>query len=324
MRSPRLTPVATVAILGVLTMTLASACTSSPAPSASTASKLEKTDLVVGALPAESMTALYIAEQRGIFKAHGLHVTIKTIVSTTDVVPDLLHGSMDIAGGQITTFIAAQAKGLGTFRILASGLALAPHVNEIMVKPSSGITSPVDLKGKTIAVNALTGDGVLLTDALLDDYNLSPSDVKFVNIPFTSMQNALGAGDVDAAYVTEPYATEMEQNLGATALADLDQGAGQGLLIGGFTATSAWVAKYPHTAAAFTASIEQASSIADSDLTADQKAFMTYLKTPEQVATVMAVGTFPTSVSEAQLTQVVDLMSEFGEIKPGFPVQKLT
>jgi NitT/TauT family transport system substrate-binding protein len=322
MRSPRLTPVAAVAILGVLTMTLASACSSSRAPSAST-TKLEKTNLVVGALPAESMTPMYVAEQRGIFKAHGLHVTIKTITSTDQTVPDLTHGALDIAGGQITTFISAQAKGLGPFRVLASGLALAPHVNEIMVKPSSGITSPSDLKGKTIAVNAITGDGELLTDALLADYNLKPSAVSYKVIPFGDMQAALAAGDVDAAYVTEPYATEMEQGLGATALADLDQGAGQGLLIGGFTATTAWVAKYPHTAAAFTASIEEASSLADSDLTADQKAFEKYLDVQAQVATVMAVGTFPTSVSNAQLTQVGDLMSEFGELKTGFGVQAL-
>jgi NitT/TauT family transport system substrate-binding protein len=322
MRSPRLTPVAAVAILGVLTMTLASACSSSRAPSAST-TKLEKTNLVVGALPAESMTPMYVAEQRGIFKAHGLHVTIKTITSTDQTVPDLTHGALDIAGGQITTFISAQAKGLGSFRVLASGLALAPHVNEIMVKPSSGITSPSDLKGKTIAVNAITGDGELLTDALLADYNLKPSAVSYKVIPFGDMQAALAAGDVDAAYVTEPYATEMEQGLGATALADLDQGAGQGLLIGGFTATTAWVAKYPHTAAAFTASIEEASSLADSDLTADQKAFEKYLDVQAQVATVMAVGTFPTSVSNAQLTQVGDLMSEFGELKTGFGVQAL-
>lgn len=323
MRSPRLTPVAAVAILGVLTMTLASACSSSPAPSASTTSKLEKTSLVVGAVPAESMTPLYVAEQRGIFKAHGLNVTIKPIQTTTAVIPALLHGSLDVAGGQVTSFISAQANGGGPFRVLASGLALAPHVNEIMVTPSSGITSPTGLRGKTIAVNALTGDGELLTDALLADYNLKSSDVKYVPIPFPAMQAALAAGRVDAAYVTEPYATELEQHLGATALADLDQGAGQGLLIGGFTATTAWVAKYPHTAAAFTASIEEASSLADSDLTADQKAFEKYLDVQAQVATVMAVGTFPTSVSNAQLTQVADLMSEFGELQPGFSVQAL-
>jgi NitT/TauT family transport system substrate-binding protein len=266
---------------------------------------------------------MYVAEERGIFAAHGLHVTIQNIVSTDQVIPDLLHGTLDVAGGQITSFISAQANHVGTFRVLASGLALSPNVNEVMALPSSGITSPADLKGKTIAVNAATGDGVLLIDALLNDYDISPNQVTLKTIPFGAMSSALKLDRVNAAYVTEPYTTEMEQNLGATPIADLDQGSGQGLLIGGFTATNAWFAKYPHTAAAFTAAIEQASAIADSNLTADQQAFETYLHVSSQVATVMAIGTFPTSVSEAQLGQVVDLMAEFNELKPGFNIKTL-
>jgi NitT/TauT family transport system substrate-binding protein len=266
---------------------------------------------------------MYIAEQRGIFKAHGLHVTIKPIVTTSAIVPELLHGTLDVAGGQVTSFISAQAQGLGPFRVLASGLALGPNVNEILALPSSGITSPAGLKGKSIAVNASTGDGVLLTDAILSDYDIKPSQVSLKDIPFAAMSAALAAHRIDAAYVTEPYGTEMEQKLGATVVADLNQGAGQGLLIGGFTVTTAWFKKYPHTAAAFAASIDEAAEIADTNLTADQKAFETYLHTSPQVADVMAAGTFPTSVSTPQLQQVADLMAQFGELKPGFDVDPL-
>jgi NitT/TauT family transport system substrate-binding protein len=261
---------------------------------------------------------MYIAEQRGIFKAHGLHVTIETIVSTSDVVPDLLHGSLDVAGGQVTSFISAQAQGLGPFRVLASGLALAPHVNELMALPSSGITSAADLKGKSIAVNASTGDGVLLTDAILANYGIKPSQVSLKTIPFTAMSAALAAHQVDAAYVTEPYGTELQQKLGATVVADLDQGPGQGLLIGGFTVTSSWLKKYPHTAAAFAASIDEAAKIANTNRAADEKAFETYLHTTPAVADAMAAGTFPTSVSSAQLQKAANLMAEYGELKPGF------
>jgi NitT/TauT family transport system substrate-binding protein len=267
---------------------------------------------------------MYIAEQRGIFKAHGLHVTIQTIVSTDDVIPDLLHGSVDVAGGQVTSFISAQAKGLGPFRVLASGLALTANVNEIMALPSSGITSAADLKGKTIAVNAATGDGVLLTDAILAANNIKPSQVTLKTIPFTAMSAALAAHQVDAAYVTAPYGTEMQQKLGATEVANLDQGPGQGLMIGGFTVTSAWLAKYPHTAAAFAASIDEAAKIADTDHAADVKAFEAYLHATANVAAAMPAGNFPTTVSATELQQVASLMSEFGELKPGFDVSALS
>jgi NitT/TauT family transport system substrate-binding protein len=307
-------------IATALTLSLATACSSSTNSGNATAStlKLEKTNLVVGAVPAESVTPVYIAEQRGIFKAHGLHVTIESIVSTDDVVPDLLHGSMDIAGGQLTSFIAAQAKGLGQFRVLASGLALAPNVNEIMTLPSSGITSAADLKGKTIAVNAATGDGVLLTDAILAKNNIKPSEVTLKTIPFPAMSAALAAHQVDAAYVTAPYGTEMQQSIGATEVANLDQGPGQGLVIGGFTVTTSWAKKYPHTAAAFAESIDEAAQVADTNHAADVKAFETYLHASSKVAAAMPAGTFPTTVSNAKLEQVASLMTEFGELAAGF------
>jgi NitT/TauT family transport system substrate-binding protein len=96
----------------------------SPRPPGS--SGLEKTNLIVGAVPTETAAALYIAQERGIFAAHRLHVTVKPITSTIDIVPDMLHGSIDVASGQIPSFITAAAQGVGSFRLLASGLTLSP------------------------------------------------------------------------------------------------------------------------------------------------------------------------------------------------------
>jgi NitT/TauT family transport system substrate-binding protein len=310
-------PVATAAVLSVLIVTLASACGSSTSSSPAT-SKLEKTDLVIGQVASEANAALYVAQLRGLFAARGLHVTMQTIQSTETIVPDLLHGSMDIGAGQLTTFIGAQASGLGPFRVLASGLQLGPHVNELMALKSSGITNPGDLKGKTIAVNAPAGNGVLLTDAALSAYGIQPSQVTLVPIAFADMAAALQAHRVAAAYSTQPYVTEMEQRIGATVVADLDQGTAQSYTISGYTVTTAWADKYPHTAAAFAAAINQANAIIDTDPATVRKALETYLKVPPKVADVMAIGKFPTSVSTAKLQQLAGLMLEFRELKSSF------
>lgn len=314
----RAIPVATAAMVSVLIMTLASACSGSSTSSAAATSKPEKTDLIVGQVPAEANAALYVAQMRGLFAAHGLHVTMETIQSTSTVVPALLHGSMDVGAGQLTTFIGAQASGLGQFRVLASGLELGPDLNELMALKSSGITNPGDLKGKTIAVNAPAGNGVLLTDAALKAYNIQPSQVTLVPIAFADMAAALQAHRVAAAYSTQPYVTELEQRIGARVVADLDQGAAQNYTISGFTVTTAWADKYPRTAAAFAAAISQASTMIDANPAVARKAFETYLKVPANVADVMAIGKFPTSVSTAKLQQLADLMLEFGELKSNF------
>lgn len=315
MRSPRLKPIATAAIVSALTMTLASACSGGSTSTASTTSKLEKTNLLVGTVPAEAILPLYVAIDKGIFTAHGLHVTVQTIQSTSQVVPDLLHGTFDVAGGQLTTWISAQANGLGQFKVIAPGVEIGNNVNEITALKSSGIASPAGLKGKVIAVNATTGDGQLLTDAALASYGLKPSQVTFTEVPFPAMAAALKANRVAAAYMTQPYVAEVEEQLGATVVADLNQGAAQGMMLGGFTVSAAWAAKYPHTAAAFAASIDQAAQLADTNISVAQQAAAKFLKAPANVADVMGFGNFPTSVPPEKLNQLADLMHEFGELK---------
>jgi NitT/TauT family transport system substrate-binding protein len=285
--------------------------------------RVEKADLVVGVVPAEADSAVYVAAERGIFAAHGLHVTLKTITSTSDVVPELLNGSLDVAAGQLTTFISAQANGVGRFRVLAAGVEMGPGVEQLITLGTSPITSPSQLAGTVIAVNAPTGNGVLLTDNALAEYNISPSEVTYQVVPFPDMSAALASHEVAAAYCPQPYAQEIEEQIGATELADLNQGGVEGMLIGGYTATAAWAQKYPRTAAAFAASVNEASGIADSDFTAVQQAFRAGLGISAGVAGAMATGFYPTSVPTNGLAQVASLMQQFRELSPAVNVGAL-
>jgi hypothetical protein len=55
-----------------------------------------------------------------------------------------------------------------------------------------------------------------------------------------------------------------------------------------------------------------------------QHALAANLHLTSQVASVMATGTFPTSVNPVKVRQVADLMLKFGELKQGFNVTTLT
>ncbi len=310
------------AALAALALALLAAC--GGAPRAATANAPEQADVVVGAVPAESAAALYIAQERGIFAAHGLHVTIEAIASTSDIIPDMLHGRIDVASGQFPGFIAAQAAGVASFHVLASGLSLGPGVNEILALPSSGIADPDALSGKTISVNALAGDGPLLVYSVLAAYGIKPHQVHLTPLPFPAMGAALATHRIDAAYCTEPYCTEIQQRYGARVVADADQGEAKGLPIAGYTVTTAWLHSYPRSAAAFAAAISAASLIADTNLAAFQRALTASLHISPQVADLVSTGDFPTGVVPADLQQVADLMLQFGELKRYFNVTVLT
>ena len=111
-----------IAMAGIAVIATACGGNSNSASSASSASPTgpEKPDLVVAVVPAEAQAGLYIAQAKGLFTKAGLHVTIKPVVSALTVIPALLHGDVDIAGGHYPSYIATQAKGLAQMRILAA------------------------------------------------------------------------------------------------------------------------------------------------------------------------------------------------------------
>ena len=86
----------------------------------------------------------------------------------------------------------------------------------------------------------------------------------------------------------------------------------QNFPISGYVVTRAWMARYPRTAAAFVAALERGQQIAGTNRAAVEQALIPALKISKTVASVMALGTFPLSVSPVALGRVADLMQNDG------------
>ena len=283
----------------------------------------EKPDIVVATVPAEANAGLYIAQAKGLFKKAGLHVKIETVRSAQAVIPAMLHGTVDVDSGGYVTFILASAKGVAKMRILAPGFALGPHVNEIVVMPNSSIKSPAQLKGKTISVNQVGGLSSDLLFTALAPYGITPAQVHLAEMPFPDMPAALAAGKIDAAYVTEPVVTEAVKKYGVQQAVDINFGATQGFPLTGYAALASWVAKYPRTAAAFTKAIKQANAIAATNLSVLQTVLAKSLGISTNITGVMANGTYPTTITPAQLQRNANMMRQFGQLKGPFDVKQL-
>ena len=75
------------------------------------------------------------------------------MAQSTLAVPDLAHGSVDvIGGGNYVSFFGAQAKGALDISVIAPAGSCTADDFAAMAVPSSRITSPAGLAGKTIAV----------------------------------------------------------------------------------------------------------------------------------------------------------------------------
>ena len=181
----------TVAALIVIALAASLAACGSRAAGASS-NPVEKPDLTVAVVPATGAAGAYIAARDGYFTAAGLHVKIVAVTSSADALAGLADGSIDVDEGQWTSAFDAEVAGL-RLHALAPGNSGGPGLEQLMIPGHSPVTTVRQLAGKTIAVNALAGLPVLLTDMVLAENGISPSRVHFTAIPFPAMGAALAA-----------------------------------------------------------------------------------------------------------------------------------
>jgi NitT/TauT family transport system substrate-binding protein len=208
--------------------------------------------------------------------------------------------------------------------VIADDLQAAPGVFELMVPKGSKITSVADLNGKTIAFPGVGASiGSLSMDVLLNAYHLGPNSYQAIPVPFPDMPAAMAKGEFDAAWATEPFITIMEA-AGAHPLADVMTGPMDNFPISCW-ATTAWFAqKYPKTVAAFTRAIDEAQQVAASNQPLVRKLLPSYIQGLQpQIANVMALGTFNTTLSLTRMERVVDVMEEYNQLPKNFNVKSM-
>jgi NitT/TauT family transport system substrate-binding protein len=118
----------------------------------------------------------------------------------------------------------------------------------------------------------------------------------------------------------EPFASQAEQSMGVTLLADLDEGATSAFPVQGCAVTRQWAAQHPVELAAFRAAFEQGQEIADTNRAAVEQAMETLpkgLAVSRVTAAVMALDNYPVGpVDTVRVQRVADVMRQF----LGFPV----
>ena len=294
-------------------------------------------DLNVAVVPAVDSAGFFVALHQGLFAAHGLHVTFIPAVSSETVINaqalDQPLDRIDISCGNYVSYIQAQenydqgerstsangAMVAADLDIFAEGSVMGAGAQGLYVMPGAGIRNLSDLEGKTVGVNAPQNILYLLVASVLADNNLSVPGVHFAYYPLPQMAAMLKAGKISAAVLPEPFASQAEQSMGVTLLADLDQGATVAFPVQGCAVTRQWAAQHPTELAAFRAAFEQGQAIADTDRTAVEKAMESLpsgLAVSKLTAAVMALDNYPTGpVDTFRIQRVADVMREF----LGFP-----
>ena len=145
---------------------------------------------------------LTLATEAGIYKKHGLDVTVKK-VPQKDRHLVLASGDAQCAATTVETWVGWNAAGVATTQIFQ--LDKSYGADGMVVKPAIARIS--DLKGKTVAADAPGTSTYFALAWMLKKNGLSIKDVKVVNLSPQAAANAFVAGnaDLDAGMTYEPY-----------------------------------------------------------------------------------------------------------------------
>ncbi|MEV4310969.1 ABC transporter substrate-binding protein [Actinocrispum sp. NPDC049592] len=272
--------------------------------------QLERTTLKIGAMPILDSAPVHIASLKGYFKDEGLDVTLEPVTGAATAIPKLLSGDLQLTYGAYVPVLQAQAKGTGDFKFVADSYQTADNIFVIMVKANSPIKSPKDLTGKTIATNTKNSITDLLAKSALDTAGVDSKTIKWVEFPFPDMGAKLQAGDIDAAVVLEPYVTLAQRSTGATSILDTSSGPTANFPISGYTTTAKFAQENPKTVEAVRRALTRASEEARNRTTVED-AVVKYAKIDKEVAALVRIGTYPTSLDRTRLQRTVDLMKKY-------------
>lgn len=142
-------------------------------------------------------------------KKTGMDVEWRRFDSGAKVITAMASGDIDIATAGSSPIAAAVNRGLDIELVW-----ILENINEaeaLVVRDGSGISSPQDLKGKTIGVPFVSTTHFHMLFAL-EQFGLTEKDVKLVNMQPNAIAAAWERGDIDAAFIWDPALGRIKQS----------------------------------------------------------------------------------------------------------------
>ena len=278
--------------------------------------------LKIATLPIDGASAVFYAQDQGFFREAGLTADTQIISNGGAIVAAVASGAVDIGFTNIVSLVGAFKHGVNVKIVAPGSLDLVESPTTFLVtSKDSSVKTAADLNGKTIASNGLANILQYAAQAWIDKNGGNSSTVKFVEMPFPAMMNALATNRIDAAVVVEPFVTQAKgagHALGAT-----DSAIGPRVLIGCWIASDAWAKTNAATVTRFAQAMSKAGAWGNAHRKESADILARHTDLPASTIATMQRATFPTRVVISEMQPVIDLTAKYGNIGPTFPAAQL-
>jgi NitT/TauT family transport system substrate-binding protein len=186
----------------------------------------------LGYAPVVFFAPYFVALERGYFAQEGIEAHLTPVQNSSDSVVQLAAGNFDVAaGGASASFFNAVSRGV-KFKIVAPMNSEHPPLSSSLVisaKRTTELKSVADLKGRKVSINSPGAATEYWLSEALKKGNLTLDDIQLTSVSFADVEASLDSGAIDAAILSEPFATQNKDSGTISILSDD--------FIDGFTAT---------------------------------------------------------------------------------------
>ncbi|MFC9249827.1 ABC transporter substrate-binding protein [Amycolatopsis thailandensis] len=274
---------------------------------------VEKPQIRVAVLSTVDFAPLRMAQASGYFEDEGLEVEEIEVATGQAATAMVMSGEADIGGASYLPFLAAKGTAAVDIRIVAGSSSASPRSTSVVSVPGSPVRTVHDLAGRRIAVTDLNTASHLLTISLMRDHGVNTDKVLWVPLAFSNVALALKSGQVDAAFLAEPYLTQAAMVAGAFPVADVSTGSTQDIPLTGYGGLGDFVDRHPRTVAAFQRALSRTSRDL-ADRTRTEQLLVKFTRTDRDVLALVTLPAYGSTLDPLRLQRVADLLHRSGVI----------
>ncbi len=222
------------------------------------------TKVAFSAIAVGQVAPMVLAKEKGIFTKHDIDLEI-TFVEPPALVPSLMSGNANFVWSNPPALLAARGnnvpiKSVTSVSVAGDDPSIFPI--QVMVGKDSPIKTLDGLAGKTVATASLFQLNDLALMESLAKAGVDAKSVKFVEIPFPNMADALAAGRADAIISTEPFVSITKASGKAVPLVSVSEGLAATTPISGIASSEKFIADNPEVVANFRIAVDEAMAYA--------------------------------------------------------------
>jgi NitT/TauT family transport system substrate-binding protein len=273
-------------------------------------------EVTVGVIPIVDVAPIYLGQQEGFFEDEGIELTLESGQGGAAIVPGVESGQFQFGFSNNTSLLVAAQRGLGV-KVVAAGNSSTGEVGKdfgaVVVPEGSDIKSAADLEGARVAVNTLNNIGSTTINNVVREDGGDPTTIEYVELAFPDMPAAVAQGQVDAAWVVEPFLT-ITTGQGATPVAWNFAATDPELMIASYFTSADLAEEDPDLVERFTAAMNKSLEYADQNPDAVAEVLTTYTELDAETAATLTLPKWPTEVDADSFELLADLAVEDGAL----------